>query len=160
MFFSRFLHAVAGAGHPPGALAGADPLGVALDVRSFRAPRSPGLGGAAGRAGQERTHGDRSAPRCKLFFLKGNAIFVTTQSPKRRIDAGKFDLRMPTEGPALKTERKIQNPASSEPQERPFLGGRFGSPCCTFHAVRVSSRDGHIGRGDLAEHNNKYRRSR
>jgi hypothetical protein len=96
-----------------------------------RFPRPTKLGpwGAAGRAGQERTRGDRSTPRYKIL-KNGNAIFVTTQSPKRPIDAGKFDLCMPTEGPALKTERKIQNPASSEPQKRPFLGDRFVPPYC------------------------------
>ena len=37
---------------------------------------------------------------------------------------------MPAEGPPLNTERKNQNPASSEPQKRPFLGDRFGTPYC------------------------------
>ena len=48
----RFLHAVAGAVHPLRDLAGADPLGVALGVRSFRAPRSSGLGGRQGEQGK------------------------------------------------------------------------------------------------------------
>ena len=45
LFSFRFLHAVAGAAHPLGDPASADPLAVALGVRSFRAPRSSGLGG-------------------------------------------------------------------------------------------------------------------
>ena len=48
----RFLHAVADAVRPLGNLAGADPLGMALDVRSFRAPRSSGLGGRQGEQGK------------------------------------------------------------------------------------------------------------
>ena len=52
IIFPRFLHAVAGAVHPLGDLAGADPLGVALDVRAFRAPRSSGLGGRRGEQGK------------------------------------------------------------------------------------------------------------
>ena len=44
---------------------------------------------------------------------------------------------MPIEGPALKTERKIQNPASSEPQKRPFLGDRFGPPDCMYNSWAV-----------------------
>ena len=76
-YLTRFLHAVAGAVHPLGDLAGADPLGVALDVRSFRAPRCSGLGGRQGEQGTERARGDRSAPLYKLF-KNGNAIFVTT----------------------------------------------------------------------------------
>ena len=50
---TRFLHAVADAVHPLGDLAGADPLGVALDVRSFSAPRSSGLGGRQGEQGKD-----------------------------------------------------------------------------------------------------------
>ena len=49
----RFLHAVAGGGHPLGDLAGADPLGMALGVRSFSAPRSTGLGGRQGEQGRD-----------------------------------------------------------------------------------------------------------
>ena len=71
----------------------------------------------------------------------GNAIFVTTQSPKRPIDAGKIDLCMPTEGLALKTERKIQNPASSEPQKRPFLGDRLYPPDCMEKSGQKCGRD-------------------
>ena len=48
----RFLHAVAGGGHPLGDLAGADPLGMALGVRSFSVPRSSGLGGRQGEQGK------------------------------------------------------------------------------------------------------------
>ena len=47
----RFLHAVADAVHLLGVLAGADLLGVVLDVRSFSAPRSLGLGGRQGEQG-------------------------------------------------------------------------------------------------------------
>ena len=47
----RFLHAVAGGGHLLGDLAGADPLGMALDVRSCSVPRSSGLGGRQGEQG-------------------------------------------------------------------------------------------------------------
>ena len=48
----RFLHAVAGGGHPLGDLVGADPLGMALGVRSFSVPRSSGLGGRQGEQGE------------------------------------------------------------------------------------------------------------
>ena len=116
----RFLHAVAGGGHPLGDLAGADPLGMALGVRSFSVPRSSGLGGRQGEPGKNVPVGTE-VPLGAEFLKNGNAFFVTTQSPKRPIDAGKFDLCMPTEGLALKPERKLQNPASSEPQKRPFL---------------------------------------
>ena len=61
--FSRFLHAVAGAVHPLGDPASADPLAVALDVRSFRAPRSSGLGGRQGEQGKNVPRGDRSTPQ-------------------------------------------------------------------------------------------------
>ena len=62
-YFSRFLHAVAGAVHPLGDPASADPLAVALDVRSFRAPRSSGLGGRQGEQGKNVPRGDRSTPQ-------------------------------------------------------------------------------------------------
>ena len=48
----RFLHAVAAGGHPLGDLVGADPLGMALGVRSFSVPRSSGLGGWQGEPGE------------------------------------------------------------------------------------------------------------
>ena len=57
--FSRFLHAVAGAVHPLGDPASADPLAVALGVRSFRAPRSSGLGGRHGEQGKDVPVGTR-----------------------------------------------------------------------------------------------------
>ena len=44
---------MAGAVHPLGDLAGADPLGVVLGVRSFSAPRSSGLGGRQGEQGRD-----------------------------------------------------------------------------------------------------------
>ena len=96
----------------------------------FPRPAKLGPWGAAGRAGQEYAPRGPKYPSVKN--KNGNAIFVTTQSPKMPIDAGKFDLCMPTEGLPLKTETKIQNPASSEPQKRPFLGDRFGPPYCTL----------------------------
>ena len=63
IIFFRFLHAVAGAVHPLGDPAGADPLEVALDLRSFRAPRSSGLGGRQGEQGENVPRGDRSTPQ-------------------------------------------------------------------------------------------------
>ena len=59
----RFLHAVAGAVHPFGDPASADPLAAALGVRSFRAPRSSGLGGRQGEQGKNVPRGDRSTPQ-------------------------------------------------------------------------------------------------
>ena len=97
-------------------------------------PRPTKLGPweAAGRAGQEHARGDRSAPRYKILN-NGNAIFVTTQSPKMPINAVKCDLCMSTEGLPLKPETKIQNPASSEPTKRPFLGDRLVPPYCMLY---------------------------
>ena len=104
----RFLHAVAGSVHPLGDLVGADPLGVAPNVRHFGAPRSSGLG---------RCHGDqgRSVPMGTAVPLgaelknNGNAIFVTAQVPNRN---GKFTAYVPSECPALKKERRSENPWS------------------------------------------------
>ena len=53
----RFLHAVAGAVHPLGDLAGADPLGMALGMRPSSAPRSSGLGGRRGEQGKNAPAG-------------------------------------------------------------------------------------------------------
>ena len=52
-FCPRFLHDVVDVVHPLGVLVGADPLGMAPDVRSFRAPRTSGLGGRQGEQGQD-----------------------------------------------------------------------------------------------------------
>ena len=130
--YLRFLHAVAGAVHPLGVLAGADPLGAVLDVRSFSAPRRSGLGGRQGEQGKDVPMGTEVPLGTKFY---GNAIFVTTQSPKNPINAGKFGLCMPTEGPPLKLEREIQNPASSVPQKMPFSGDPFDPPDCSSHCT-------------------------
>ena len=51
----------------------------------------------------------------------GNAVFVTAQAPKKPMGAGKITKYMPSECPALETERESENPASSDPQSgRPF----------------------------------------
>ena len=99
----------------------------------FPRPAKLGPWGAAGRAGQRRTRGNRSNPQCKLK-KNGNAMFVTPQSPNRPMGAGEFTACMPLECPALNTERNIQNPASSEPQSRPLLGDRLVPLDCSESA--------------------------
>ena len=81
LLFSRFLRAVADAVHSLGDLAGADLLEVALGVRTFRALQSSGLRGKQGEQGKNVNAGTEIPLGTKT--KNGNAVCVTTQSPKR-----------------------------------------------------------------------------
>ena len=78
----RFLDAVAGAVHPLGDLAGADPLGVALGVRSFRAPRSLGLQGRQGEQDKNVPAGTE-VPLCTKFKKTGTRFLLQPSHQKR-----------------------------------------------------------------------------
>ena len=64
--------------------------------------RGSGLGGRQGEQSQDVPVGTE-VPLGAKKKQNGNAIFVTTQSPNRSMDAGKITKYMPLECPALKT---------------------------------------------------------
>ena len=128
---------MAGSVHPVGDLVGAGPLGGVDERAPFRRPAKQGRDVPIG---AEVTLGVE-------FKNNGNSIFVTAQAPNRSLDAGKFTSYMPSECPALKTERKSENTASSEPQNRPLLGNRYDPLDCSprrTHSSLHSRRIGHI----------------
>ena len=96
------------------------------------------LGGGRVAAGPRRACGDRSTPRYREA-QNGNVIFVTAQAPIKPMDAEEIATYMPSECPALETERKGENPASSGPQSGPFVGGQFGSTYCRHGMVFITA---------------------
>ena len=115
----RFLHAVAGGGHPLGDLAGADPLGMALGVRSFSVPRSSGLGGRQGEQGKNVPVGTE-VPLGTKFKKTGTRFLLQPSHQKGPSMLGKLTCVCPPRVRPLKQREKSKTQPPVSLKKGPF----------------------------------------